>query len=105
MAKRPQPCAVVGNVGIYALSAFGHFRCHGLVPWSVTLVSKLRVLLVSPDATTSCRGSSRLPPAGHLSNQREGPRHKAVASRTKERRGVELETSVRDHGTRPWRQK
>jgi hypothetical protein len=55
-------------------------QCHGLVPWSV-YVGFYPGAFLSTDATALCRRTSRSFLEGKVSNQRERPRHKAVASK------------------------
>src|SRR5207248_1613799 len=50
----PRPCAVEVHVRVYTRKR-SFLRCHGLVPWSFTLVS----IVVTLDATALCRGGSR----------------------------------------------
>src|SRR5215813_7487517 len=73
-------------------------RCHGLVPWSFTLVATSPHSSISVDATALGRGGSR---SQLNSNKRETPRGKPVASVDLEF-WIHLATNVRFHGTSPW---
>jgi alpha-glucosidase len=72
-------------------------RCHGLVPWSLTISANKRKLKTL-DATGLPRGVSRL---GLYSCEREPPRDKPVASR-RNFLSWRVADIVRLHGASPW---
>jgi len=55
MPARP----VESHVASYKRTSTGFSRCHGLVPWSITLQATRKARQNSPDATGSSRGVSR----------------------------------------------
>ena len=71
-------------------------RCHGLVPWSFTLVA-IRAIISAADATGLSRRASR---SASMRCKRETPRGEPVASDNSW--PAWLATSVRLHGTSSW---
>src|SRR6266404_5582369 len=122
----PRPCAVESHARGYKNRTAEIMRCHGLAPWSLTLVATTknrrnhempRPCAVESHARCSCKwrrsfSRKREPPRHETmpstkraqlfcSGERETPRHEAVAS-CESLRVFFVAASVRLHGARRW---
>src|SRR6266851_3348862 len=119
----PRPCAVETHAHRYKRQFRRVFRCHGLVPWSLTLTATKdsqksfqmprpcavetharrykRQLEGFSDATALCRGDSRSPLQKTIQKGFQMPRPCAVESHAR-RYKRQFRRVFRCHGLVPW---
>ena len=102
--EMPRPCAVETHARRYKIRRKGSCRCHGLVPWRLTLAAKAQAPITKSIEREPPRrkalASSRVLRL-FVAAKREPPRRKAVAS-TRGFLTYFVAASVSLHGARPW---
>src|SRR6266849_618334 len=98
----PRPCAVESHAHRYKRQFRRVFRCHGLVPWRLTLTATKDNSEGFSDATALCRGDSRSPLQKTIQKGFQMPRPCAVETHA-HRYKRQFRRVFRCHGLVPWR--
>src|SRR6266849_6872602 len=97
----PRPCAVESHAHRYKRQFRRVFRCHGLVPWRLTLTATKDNSEGFSDATALCRGDSRSPLQKTIQKGFQMPRPCAVETHA-HRYKRQFRRVFRCHGLVPW---